>query len=137
MLFLSAQKLITSLSPGQPLLNASPSSLVRDPPDFEIIAIIASDQDLGMVAAVSEDREHVTRSEGCALDGCSGVGKAFEVCRGDLVEVNHAHVGKLGFAPGVQGGRNRYMPEDIRAASDHGAVVEVKQPATGDGARAL
>ena len=92
-----------------------------------------------MVAAVGEDREHVTRGEVFALDGRGGIGKTFELCRGDRVEVNHAHVGKFGAAPGIQGasGRIIYMPEDIRVAGDHGTLVEVKQPITRDGAQAL
>src|SRR5215469_9714853 len=58
------------------------SSLVRDPLDIEIRAI-GGDQDLGMVAAVGEDCEHVARGEGIALDGRSGVRKTFELCRRD------------------------------------------------------
>ncbi len=86
-----------------------------------------------MVAAVREYCEHVTRGEVFALDRRSGIGEAFELRRGDRVEVNHAHVGKFGLAPGVQGangGRIIYMPEDIRAAGDHGTLVEAKQLGT-------
>src|SRR5215471_18595154 len=107
--------------------NMRLSSLVRDPRDFEVIAI-GGDKDFGMVATVGEDREHVTRGEVFALDGRSGVGEAFELRCRDRVEVNHAHVGESGTAPGVEGtngGRNVYMPEDIRAAGDYGPLVEV------------
>src|SRR5713101_8110128 len=65
-----------------PSFNVTLSSLVRDPLDIEIRAI-GGDQDLGVVAAVGEDREHVARGECFALDWRSGVGKTFELCRLD------------------------------------------------------
>src|SRR5215472_9223961 len=83
-----------------PSFNKTLSSLVCDPHDFEVIAI-GGDKDLGVVATVGEDRKHVTRGEVFAFDGRSGVGEAFELRCRDRVEVNHAHVGESGTAPGV------------------------------------
>ena len=93
-----------------------------------------------MIAAIREHGEYIARGEVLAPNRRSGIGEAFELRSGDRVEVNHAHVGKFGVAPGVQStncGRDMYVPEDVRAAGDHGPQVEVKQPASRDDARTL